>query len=84
YLNSELDPQSKILENNGSIQINNKFMEFQVDFNTTINLFKMLEMSKQALHTGFYPYQEKVHVKHIFIDNIADVIDIDISVFLNC
>lgn len=84
YLNSELDPQSKILENNGSIQINNKFVEFQVDFNTTINLFKMLEMSKQALHTGFYPYQEKVHVKHIFIDNIEDVIDIDISVFLNC
>lgn len=83
YLNTELDTKIIILENNSSYKIENQEIDIQLDYISNINLSKMLKTSYYIMHSGFYPYPEKIHLKHIVIDNIEDVESIDVSLFLN-
>ncbi|RIN04326.1 hypothetical protein BU092_08885, partial [Staphylococcus warneri] len=83
YINEELDTEIIIVENYDNSNVNDISIEFKLEYTSNIKFVKMLEMSKYAIHLGFYPYPEKIHLKHIIIDNLEDINYIDDSIFLN-
>ncbi|PTI16753.1 hypothetical protein BU082_12920, partial [Staphylococcus warneri] len=83
YINEELDTEIIIVENYDNSNVNDISIEFKLEYTSNIKFEKMLEMSKYAIHLGFYPYPEKIHLKHIIIDNLEDINYIDDSIFLN-
>ncbi len=59
-----------------------KLINFSEDNNTNL----LLANSYNALHTGFYPTYESVHIKHIFLENInmyQKINQLSISLFEN-
>lgn len=78
------------LEIDISIQISNdiedeKLKDINFDFSkpACITLQQRLNNSYILYNSGFYTYSEKVHLKHIFIENLNDIKSLDNSLLRN-
>lgn len=79
------------LEIDISIQIYNdiedkKLKNITFDFpkSSYITLQQRLNNSYVLYNSGFYTFSEKINIKHIFIDNLDDIKELDDSLLKNC
>lgn len=67
-----------------NIEENNR-LEFlgNIYFEDSINVESRLNNSYFAVHSGMYPYEENIHIKHILLDKTSSFENLDISILTN-
>ncbi|MET2736119.1 hypothetical protein ABXT16_11430 [Staphylococcus epidermidis] len=66
------------------INSDKSYPHFNLSYNSNIDLENRISNSNISIHTGLYSYPEKVHIKHILLDDIQNINALDKSIFLNC
>lgn len=61
----------------------NIFSDYNFSFKDAYDYTERLESSEFAINTGFYPFKETIHIKHIIIDKLESYLKIDKTIRLN-